>query len=205
MTDRCDSDALNRYLEDELSPEPRRRLGAHLRECASCRLELTELQGVVRLTQRLEIPVMSRFQAEALVHGVRRGVRQRYTSRWGSWTTSLGSAAAGAFALLLFLAAFDRLAGGESDSGLITADLPEAFASSEDAAGGGPTARSAMAAHAWSSIEVDPMADESDAQDAELISDIDEFLMNTASDEELLIQMESLVLEEALLALLTEY
>ena len=62
-----------------------------------------------------------------------------------------------------------------------------------------------MAAHAWSSIEVDPMADESDAQDAELISDIDEFLMNTASDEELLIQLESLVQEEALLALLTEY
>ena len=53
-------------------------------------------------------------------------------------------------------------------------------------------------------IEVDPMSDESDVETAELISDIDEFLMDTASDEELLAQM-SLIEEEALLALLAEY
>ena len=54
-----------------------------------------------------------------------------------------------------------------------------------------------------SGIEVDPMS-ESDVETAELISDIDEFLMDTASDEELLAQM-SLIEEEALLALLAEY
>ena len=55
-----------------------------------------------------------------------------------------------------------------------------------------------------SRIEVDPMSDASDVETVELISDIDEFLMDTASDEELLAQM-SLIEEEALLALLAEY
>ena len=70
---------------------------------------------------------------------------------------------------------------------------------------GGSAAESRMTiAEDSSGIEVDPMSDESDVETAELISDIDEFLMDTASDEELLAQM-SLIEEEALLALLAEY
>ena len=70
---------------------------------------------------------------------------------------------------------------------------------------GGSAAESRMIiAEDSSGIEVDPMSDESDVETAELISDIDEFLMDTASDEELLAQM-SLIEEEVLLALLAEY
>ena len=202
-TDKCEPDTLIRYLDDDLSPELRHEVDGHLRECAICRGELADLQALLRLTDMPAPPGMNRFQAEALVHRVRRGVRERYTRGWGdrSWTTSLGSAAAGAVALFLVLVAFDRLApAGESGGGLAARVLPTASPVVE-----GPAVESRVIADESGGAEVDPMSVESEIEAAELISDIDEFLMDTASDEELLDQMESLIQEEALLALLAEY
>ena len=207
-TDQCDLDTLIQYLDDDLSPERRQKVDGHLQVCSSCRGELTDLQGVVGLTQRLETPGMDRFQTEALVYRVRRGVRQRYTRVGGTWATALGSAAAGALALFLVLVAFERISpAGESASGRGLAMVsPKASLRGADApVMGGSAAESRMIiAEDSSGIEVDPMSDESDVETAELISAIDEFLMDTASDEELLAQM-SLIEEEALLALLAEY
>ena len=208
-TDHCDPDALIRYLDEDLSPERRQKMDGHLQECASCRSELADLKGVVVLTERLPTPGMNRFQAEALVHGVRRGVRQRYNPGWGRWATSLGSAAAGALALLLVLAAFDRLSpAGDPDSGR-GLDMVSRKASLGDVGapvdpGSGAESGETIGGDS-SAIEVDSMSDESVTEAAELISDIDEFLMDTASDEELLVQMESLIQEEAVLALRSEY
>ena len=209
-TDQCDLDTLIQYLDDDLSPERRQKVDGHLQVCSSCRGELTELQGVVGLTQRLETPGMDRFQTEALVYRVRRGVQQRYTRVGGrdTWATALGSAAAGALALFLVLVAFERISpAGESASGRGLAMVPPkaSLRGADAAVVGGSAAESRMIiAEDSSGIEVDPMSDESDVETAELISGIDEFLMDTASDEELLAQM-SLIEEEALLALLAEY
>lgn len=208
-TDQCDLDTLIQYLDDDLSPERRQKVDGHLQVCTSCRGELTDLQGVVGLTQRLETPGMDRFQTEALVYRVRRGVRQRYTRVWGrdTWAAALGSAAAGALALFLVLVAFERISpAGESASrrGLSMVSPKASLRGADAPVVGGSAAESRMIiAEDTSGIEVDPMS-ESDVETAELISDIDEFLMDTASDEELLAQM-SLIEEEALLALLAEY
>ena len=208
-TDQCDLDTLIQYLDDDLSPERRQKVDGHLQVCTSCRGELTDLQGVVGLTQRLETPGMDRFQTEALVYRVRRGVRQRYTRVGGrdTWAAALGSAAAGALALFLVLVAFERISpAGESASrrGLSMVSPKASLRGADAPVVGGSAAESRMIiAEDTSGIEVDPMS-ESDVETAELISDIDEFLMDTASDEELLAQM-SLIEEEALLALLAEY
>jgi hypothetical protein len=178
--DRCDPDALIQYLDDDLSPKRRQAVGSHLQECAVCRGELADLQGILCLTDMPAPAAMNQLQARALEHRVRQGVRERYAPglRRRSWTVSLGSAAAGAVALLLVLIALERLSPA-GEPGFPVADDSGVF-------------------------EVDSRSVESDDETVELISDIDEFLMDTASADELLAQMESLVEEEALLALLEE-
>lgn len=203
-TDKCEPDALIRYLDDDLSPELRQEVDGHLRECAICRGELADLRRLLSLTDLPAPSSMNRFQAEAFAHRVRRGVRERYTrgSGWRrSWAASLGSAAAGAVALFLVLVAFDRL----SPAGESGGRPPVEVSPTASPVAAGSAAESRITADDSGVVEVDSRSVESEAEAVELISDIDEFLMDTASDEELLDQMESLVQEEALLALLAEY
>jgi hypothetical protein len=47
------TDRLSEYLDDELSPEERREVDAHLRECETCTVALAELQQVAALAAAL--------------------------------------------------------------------------------------------------------------------------------------------------------
>ncbi len=66
---------LSEYLERDLDPEERCRIGAHLESCAPCESELHELRATVSLLRRLPEPGHPQGLADAVMARVSQGPR----------------------------------------------------------------------------------------------------------------------------------
>ena len=204
----CDAQVLVRYLDEDLDLPERREVDAHLDGCQACRRELAQLRGVLAAADLSapSPPSLDSLGPDAMVHRVRRAVRERPERSWrGTWPTALASGVVSAAALLVVLIGTDRLS--LPGTGLEAGVSPAAVAAVSDvvqsADAGQPEAVYLESAGAGD-FEDDFSWEEAQSEEA-FAANIDEFLMSTASEAELLAEMEALALEEELLALLVEY
>ncbi len=179
----CDRDALISWLDESLTQEASSRLRDHLTTCDACRTELKSLESTLELARSACQPLeMGPFEAPAFVHKVRGGIAARHH---GVWRKLFSPALGGGFvsgAVVGALALFVAL-GPVTEPGFGTQVVLE------------PAAGSALGGD----------VDEVDGVEAELAGAIDDYLLDTASEQELFSEMESLIGEEDLLALLEEY
>jgi anti-sigma factor RsiW len=178
----CNRDALIAWLDDSLTQEARARLRGHLIACDACKSQLKSLESTLELAQSAFQPsAMGSFEARAFVHKVRGRIA---ANQHGVWRKILSPALGGGFvsgAVVGALALFVAL-GPVADPGSGThLTEEEVLASAADSVVG------------------------NEVGDIDTIDAIDDYLLDTASEQELFSEMQSLIGEEDLLALLEEY
>ena len=174
----CNRDALIAWLDDSLTQEARARLRDHLIGCDACKSQLKSLESTLELTQSSLQPLeMGSCEARAFGHKIRGRI---VANQRGVWRKILSPALGGGFV-----------------SGAVVGALA-LFVALEPVAEPGSGTRS--------TAEVVPAsAADSEVGDIDTMDAIDDYLLDTASEQELFSEMQSLIGEEDLLALLEEY
>ncbi len=183
----CDREALISWLDESLTQEASSRLRDHLTTCDACKTELESLESTLELARSACQPLeMGPFEARAFVHKVRGRIAARQHGVWRKlFSPALGGgfvsgAVVGALALFVALGPVSEPGfGNQAPAGVVLEQAAESAVDDVD--------------------EVDG------AEEEELAGAIDDYLLDTASEQELFSEMESLIGEEDLLALLEEY
>jgi anti-sigma factor RsiW len=99
---------LGRYFDDELSPDERLLLEAHLKQCSRCRTELQaigEIAGAFR--KNITIPPVPPHLAQRIMEKARAQVKGPYLLRlflfWKNWSFSMRCAAVGVAAAACYI------------------------------------------------------------------------------------------------------
>ncbi len=176
----CDRNSLIGWLDESLTEEANARLRDHLTTCDACKIQLKSLESTLDLARSALQPLeMGPFEAPAFVHKVRGRIAAK---QQGAWKRLLSPALGGGFisgavvgALALFVAIRPV---SDSDIGI----QAPVVAAAEPAAGS----------------EVGDGADAADeaTEEAQLAGAIDDYLLDTASEQELFSEMETLIGEE---------
>ena len=198
----CDKDALIGWLDDSLPISSRARVQDHLRTCEACRQQLQSLESTLELARTLvPAPDMGPFEGGAFVHKVRGRISAQGRTSWlrSFWPSASGGFVSGAVvgALSLFF-----ILGGVPEPVADSAggsELPSAVES------GSHSVREAAALTAYAGASLADAIDEEAAEEEEWAGVIDEYLIDTASEAELFNEMQSLIGEEDLYALLEEF
>lgn len=183
----CDRDALIGWLDESLTQEERAGVRDHLGSCDACRMQLESLESTLELVRSACQPSeMGPFESRAFVHKVRGRIA---AGQKGLLKRLLSPALGGGFVsgAVVGALAVSIVAGPVSELGFgsrTPAEVVDVEFASEDVGGG-------------DSVE--------DATDDELAGAIDDYLLDTASEQELLSEMETLIGDDDLLALLEEY
>ena len=181
----CDQNALIGWLDESLPAASRASVRDHLSVCDSCRQRLQSLESTLELARDLAPAAeMGPFEARAFVHKVRGRIAAREQTLW---RRLLSPAAGGGFAsgaVVGALSLFFAL-GGLQEPGVETEAAPNS-SSSIEIEGSSIVLEAADEEERWAGV-------------------IDEYLIDTASEVELFNEMESLIGEEDLFALLAEY
>jgi hypothetical protein len=183
-TKNCDRDLLIGWLDESLTQEARESVQDHLSRCDACKIQLKSLESTLELARSACQPLeMGPFEARAFVHKVRGRIAVR---QHGVWRRLFSPALGGGFV-----------------SGAVAGALALSVAL-------GPVSESGLDTESPAGLVLEPTdgseADEVDGTEEEqLAGAIDDYLLDTASEQELFSEMESLIGEEDLLALLEEY
>jgi hypothetical protein len=149
----------------------------HLSQCGACRRRYGEFVATLELASRLPPTQWSALQREALVHGVRRRLRGRPTVHRPGWQPALGGAlATGVLAVLLTLTT-NLTIGSPGHVTVISS-------------GSGLVAKAAESVHAPRVVSEDEFEEELD--ETEVAGMIETYLMETASADELMWELEEL-------------
>ena len=183
----CDRDALIGLLDESLAEGPSLRVRDHLRTCDACRIQLESLESTLALARNARQPVeMNPFEARAFVHKVRGRIAAK---RQASWKRLLSPALGGGFvsgavvgALVLFVALGPLPQPGTR--------VPQADTANDFSILGWGTEANTV---------------ENVTEDEQWAGLINAYLLDTASEQELFSEMETLIGEDELYALLEEY
>lgn len=183
----CDRDSLIGWLDESLTQEERVGVRAHLDGCDACRMRLKSLESTLELARSAcQTSRMGPFESRAFVHKVRSRIA---VGEQGLLKRLLSPSPGGGFVSGAVVGALvlSIVAGPVSEPGFgsrAPAVVMELESSAGDV-GGGEKAE--------------------EVTDEELAGAIDDYLLDTASEQELLSEMETLIDQEDLLALLEEY
>lgn len=103
-------DLLSAYLDGELAPSARERVGAHLEICAACRAELESLRVTAGLLAGVEVPSLTVDLAARVVERAAQPIRRAPRVSWRPLLRVLPRFAAAAALLLLALAGTNHTA-----------------------------------------------------------------------------------------------
>lgn len=191
----CSIEGLIALAGGQLAAGEAAAIRAHARQCASCARDLAEVRATLDLTAAAPAPSFGPTEAPAFVHRVRRGIRERYGVRpvwWRRpWTALASGAAGGAVCAALVL-------GVVGDPVNAPGSRPVA-ARAEQAA----RAQQGEFAPGHGSRGIAPTWPEpGDEEDRTWASVLDAYLIETATEAELLSQVENLLEDEAVLTAL---
>ncbi len=197
----CDEQALLEYLDGSLPVHRRALVESHVERCEVCRRHLAGFEQTLATTAAVPVPAMDAFVFSGFGARVRRRIEE-YSGRrsWARrWSPALSGAIAGAATVLLLLAGSERIS-------LVEPGQPAASGLSADQDGSESAGSSALEEFLATVLllyedevyggEVLVVAGPSD-----LDSEVSEYLLDTASEAELLEQMQLLVEGEHLYAL----
>lgn len=153
----------------------------HLTTCSHCQRRQAEFGQVLQLASQVPEPAWTPLQGEQLVHATRRRLHGRRHTTRATWKPALGGALAGALGCLFLLATWSGLpTAGPSTT---EAPSPVAMQSVVDVEEGAIV------------IQQDVLDDEELAED-EVAVWLESYLVQTASDDELLLELDGLSDEE---------
>ncbi|MFC1525283.1 hypothetical protein ACFL6X_00555 [Candidatus Latescibacterota bacterium] len=184
----ADQQTLVAFADGQLESTQSQALQAHIRVCSVCAQALRSVEQTLLLTKESPVPELSLFQAESFAQRVRLGIRERYHRQpvWWQrpWTSLLAGAAGGAVCAAIALGAL---------TGEVTA-----------AAGHPPeVAREMVDAEARTDGAAPPSA--SATQEGEVWADaIDMYLIETATESELLANLEAVAYDDELMTALLD-
>ena len=197
----CNEQALLEYLDGSLPVHRRTLVESHAERCEVCRRNLAGFEKTLAMTAAVPVPAMDAFVSSGFGARIRRRIGE-YSGRrsWARrWSPAFSGAIAGAATVLLVLAASERLS-------LVEPERPAASSLSADHDGNESAGSSGLEEFLATVIllyedeiyggEVLVVAGPSD-----LDSEVSEYLLDTASEAELLEQMELLAEGEDLYAL----
>ena len=190
----CDEQSLLEYLDGSLPVHQRPRLEAHLERCQACRRNLAGFEQTLVMTSTVPVAAMDPFVSSGFGARVRRRIEEHGGWRsWGKrWSPAFSGAIAGAAAVLLVLAASDRLSfvepGLPASTGLVTEQDGEA---PPDSPGIDEFLESVTL---WYGDEVQLYGGDflAESSPPDLDSEVSEYLLDTASEAELLEQVQLL-------------
>ena len=202
----CDEQALIEFVDGSLPVHRRPLVESHLERCQACRRSLAGFEQTLAMTSAVPVPAMDPFVSSGFGARVRRRIEEHVGWRsWGRrWSPAFSGAVAGAAAVLLVLAASDRLSfvepGLPAGTGLVTEQDGE---ESPDSPGVDEFLESATL---WYGDEVQLYGWDFPAESSPpgLDSEVFRYLLETASESELFEQMQLLVEGEDLYALTAE-
>ena len=196
-----DEQALLEYLDGSLPVRRSTLVESHAERCEVCRRHLAGFEQTLATTAAVPVPAMDAFVSSAFGARIRRRIEE-YSGRrsWARrWSPALSGAIAGAATVLLVLAGSERIS-------LVEPEQPAASGLSADQDGNESAGSSGLEEFLATVIllyedeiyggEVLVVAGPSD-----LDSEVSEYLLDTASEAELLEQMQLLAEGEHLYAL----
>lgn len=202
----CDEQSLLEFLDGSLPVRRRPRLESHLERCEACRRNLAGFEQALAMTSKVPVPAMDPFVASGFGARVRRRIEE--PGGWRSWgrrySPAFSGAVAGAVAVLLVLAASDRLSFVEPGLPAVTGLVAEQEGEeSPDPPGIDEFPETVTL---WYGDEVRLYGGEflAEASHPDLDSEVSRYLLETASESELFEQMQLLVEGEVLYALTAE-
>ena len=202
----CDEQSLVEFLDGSLPVHRRPFVESHLERCQACRRNLAGFEQTLAMTSTVPVAAMDPFVSSGFRARVRRGIEEHAGWRsWGRrWSPALSGAIAGAAAVLLVLAASDRLSpvepGLPAGTGLVWEQGGE---ESPDSQGIDEFLESVTL---WYGDEVQLFGGDFPAESSppDLDSEVSRYLLETASESELFEQMQLLVEGEDIYALTAE-
>ena len=107
----CDEQSLLEFLDESLPVHQRPLVESHLQRCQACQRNLADFEQTLAMTSSVPVPVMDPFVSSGFGARVRRRIGEyRDWRSWGRrWSPAFSGAIAGAAAVLLVLASSDRL------------------------------------------------------------------------------------------------
>ena len=202
----CDEQSLVEFLDGSLPVHRRPLVESHLERCQACRRNLAGFEQTLAMTSTVPVAAMDPFVSSGFGARVRRGIEEHAGWRsWGRrWSPAFSGAIAGAAAVLLVLAASDRLSlvepGLPAGTGLVG---EQGGAESPDSQGIDEFLGSVTL---WYGDEVQLFGGDfpSESSPPDLDSEVSRYLLETASESELFEQMQLLVEGEDIYALTAE-
>ena len=202
----CDEQSLLEFLDGSLPVHRRPLVESHLERCQACRRNLAGFEQTLAMTSTVPVPAMDPFVSSGFGARVRRRIEEHGGWRsWGRrWSPAFSGAIAGAVAVLLVLAASDRLSfvepGMPAGTGLVA---EQNGVESPDFPGIDEFLESATL---WYGDEVQLYGGDflAESSPPDLDSEVSRYLLETASESELLEQMQLLVEGEDIYALTAE-
>ena len=202
----CDEQSLLEFLDGSLPVHRRPLVESHLERCQACRQNLAGFQQTLAMASTVPVPAMDPFVSSGFGARVRRRIEEH--GGWRSWrrrwSPAFSGAIAGAAAVLLVLAASDRLSfvepGMPAGTGLVA---EQNGVESPDFPGIDEFLESATL---WYGDEVQLYGGDflAESSPPDLDSEVSRYLLETASESELLEQMQLLVEGEDIYALTAE-
>ena len=202
----CDEQSLLEFLDGSLPVHQRPLVKSHLERCQACRGNLAAFEQTLAMTSTVPVAAMDPFVSSGFGARVRRRIEER--EGWRSWgrraSPAFSGAIAGAVAVLLVLAASDRLSFVEPGlpvaAGLAVEQDEEEFSDPPE------IEEFLQTVSLWYRDEIELYGGEvlAESSPPDLDSEVSQYLLDTASEFELLEQMQLLAEGEDLYALTAE-
>lgn len=202
----CDEQSLLEFLDGSLPVHRRPLVESHLERCQACRRNLAGFEQTLTLTSTVSAPAMDPFVSSGFGARVRRRIEEHGGWRsWGRrWSPAFSGAIAGAAAVLLVLAASDRLSFDEPGLPAGTGPVAEQDGEESPDSPGIDEFLESVTLLYGDEVRIYGGDFPAEASPPDLDSEVSRYLLETASESELLEQMQLLVEGEDLYALTAE-